>query len=154
MRKFWLTIFQKTDENINRIVYWVAFFGLVAAVMSWVATYITPLYQYGWGAVVFAGVGAACAIMFVVSGTLVAWRYFHPLPKRPNAQGRKILKEKFIYAGTSLGCFVAPSFHATFGADNENLRLFIDEMHYVPAVGQVSWTAKVRQSPTEKTAGV
>jgi len=81
MRKFWL--FQKIDENINRTVYWIAFLGLVSAAMSWAATYITPLYQYGFGAVVFAGVGAACVIALVVSCILVAWRYFHPLPKQP-----------------------------------------------------------------------
>src|ERR1700730_12992135 len=131
MRKFW-QVFQKIDENINRIVYWNAFLVLASAIMTWAASYITPLYQYGSGARVFAGVGAACCIMLVFSVTLVAWRYFYPLPKQPNTQGRRILKEKSIYPGTSLGCFVPPSFHATFGTDNENLRFFIDEMHNMP----------------------
>jgi hypothetical protein len=76
---------KKIDENIVRIVRWAAFFGLVSAAMSWVANYITPLHQYGWGAAVFAGVGAACVITLVASGTLVAWRYFNPLPERPVA---------------------------------------------------------------------
>jgi hypothetical protein len=76
---------KKIDENIARIVRWAAFFGLVSAAMSWVANYITPLHQYGWGAAVFAGVGAACVITLVASGTLVAWRYFNPLPERPVA---------------------------------------------------------------------
>jgi hypothetical protein len=70
------------DNNIARIVRWAAFFGLVAAFISWAASYITPIYQYGWGAVVFAGVGAACVIALVGSGILVAWRYFNPLPEQ------------------------------------------------------------------------
>jgi hypothetical protein len=130
------------DEIVRRAVYWTTF---LSAVMSLVASYITPLYQYGWGAVVFAGVGTALVIIIVCSGGLVAWRYFHPLPKQQISHDRKILKDKFIYPGTSLGCFVPPSFHATFGADNENLRLFIDETHNTPgALGPILWTAKRR----------
>jgi hypothetical protein len=72
--------FPKIDENVRRIVSWVTFFGLVAGAMSWVADHITPISQYGWGAVVFAGIGVTCAVMLVASGTLVAWRYFNPLP--------------------------------------------------------------------------
>jgi hypothetical protein len=77
-------IFQKIDEIVRRFVYWIAFFGLVWAFMSWVATHITWVSKYGWGAVVFAGVGAACVVMLVVSGALVALRYFNPLPGQSN----------------------------------------------------------------------
>jgi hypothetical protein len=71
------------DDNVARIVRWATFFGLVAAFMSWVASYITPIYQYGWGAAVFAGVGFACIVTLVISCALVAWRYFNPLPEQP-----------------------------------------------------------------------
>jgi hypothetical protein len=70
------------DEIVRRVVYWSAFFGLVSAAMSWVAAHITPISQYGWAAIVFTGIGAACAISLVVSGALVAWRYFNPLPEQ------------------------------------------------------------------------
>lgn len=58
--------------------------------MSWVASYVVPIAQYGWGAVVFAGIGIACIITLVVSGAAVAWRYFAPLPKQSVAsEGRE-----------------------------------------------------------------
>jgi hypothetical protein len=47
-------IFQKIDEIVRRFVYWIAFFGLVWAFMSWVAAHITWISKYGWGVVVFA----------------------------------------------------------------------------------------------------
>ena len=55
-------IFQKIDEIVRRFVYWIAYFGLVWAFMSWVAAHITWISKYGWGVVVFAGVGAACVV--------------------------------------------------------------------------------------------
>jgi hypothetical protein len=67
------------DEVVRRIVYWCAFIALVSAAMSWVASYITPISQYGWRAVVFAGIGMACIITLAASGALAAWRYFNPL---------------------------------------------------------------------------
>jgi|GEM_PF-5431946 len=82
MHQIWPWL-KKIDEVVRRFVYWIAFSGLVAAAMSWMASYITPIYQYGWGAVVFAGVGAACVITLVASCALVAWRYFNPLPDQP-----------------------------------------------------------------------
>jgi hypothetical protein len=71
------------DDNVARIVRWAAFIGLVAALMSLVASYITPIYQYGWGAVVYSGVGAACIVTLAISGILVAWRYFNPILDQP-----------------------------------------------------------------------
>ena len=51
--------------------------------MIGIATGFTSIAQYGWGAIVFAGVGAACVIMFAASALMVSWRYFNPLPKQP-----------------------------------------------------------------------
>jgi hypothetical protein len=70
------------DEIVRRVVYFYTFFVLVSAAMSWVASYITPISQYGWGAVVFAGIGLACLITLAASGAFAAWRYFTPLPKQ------------------------------------------------------------------------
>jgi hypothetical protein len=47
--------------------------------MGWAASAFTPIAQFGWGAVVLAGVGAACVMMFAASAVLAAWRYFNPL---------------------------------------------------------------------------
>ena len=74
------------DENVARIVRWVAFFGLAAVFMSWVASHIAPIFNYGWGAAVFAGLGAACLATLVFSGALVAWRYFNPKQAAASAQ--------------------------------------------------------------------
>jgi hypothetical protein len=76
------------DEIVRRIVYWTAFFVLVSATMSWVASYITPISQYGWGAVVFAGIGMACVITLSASGAFAAWRYFNPLPEQSSISER------------------------------------------------------------------
>jgi|ERR1700691_4867681 hypothetical protein len=75
-------VWQKIDQNINRAGSWATFLGLVSMSMSWVAAHITLFYKYGWGAAVFAGVGLTCIVMLVISGCLVAWRYFNPLPKQ------------------------------------------------------------------------
>jgi hypothetical protein len=77
-------IFQKLDENVRRFVTWVTFFGIVSTAMSVAAYYIIPISKYGCGAVVFAGVGAACIISLVASCALVSWRYFKPIPVQPN----------------------------------------------------------------------
>ena len=77
------------DEIARRIVYLAGFFVLVSGAMSWVASYIALIAQYGWGAVVFAGIGIACAIILVASGALVAWRYFNPLRPAAPSEGQK-----------------------------------------------------------------
>jgi hypothetical protein len=88
MRKIfaWIsTIIGFGDEIVGRVVYWFAFIGLVSAPMSLVAAHITAISQYGWGVVVFAGIGISCAISLVASCALMAWRYFTPLPEQSAA---------------------------------------------------------------------
>jgi hypothetical protein len=60
--------------------------------MSGIATGFTSIAQYGWGAIIFAGVAAACAIMFAASALMVSWRYFNPLPKQPTtpSEGQEV----------------------------------------------------------------
>ena len=74
----------KPVDNIG--IWWAVFGpgGVLSVIMGWAASFFTPIAQYGWGAVVFAGVGAACVIMFAVSALLIAYRYFRPLT--PQAQ--------------------------------------------------------------------
>jgi hypothetical protein len=77
-----MSLRSKIEPFANRVGNWGTFFTTVSAVMSWIASYVTPLAAYGWGAYVFAGFGAACVISLVLSATLVAWRKFDPLPIR------------------------------------------------------------------------
>lgn len=86
-------IFQKIDENVRRFVTWITFFSIVSAAMSWAAAYIIPISKYGWGAIVFAGVGAACGITLVGSVALAAWRYFNPIPDRVESEKRALLAQ-------------------------------------------------------------
>jgi hypothetical protein len=141
MRKFW----QKIDENINRIVYWVAFLGLVSIPMSWVAAYITPLYQYGWGAVVFAGVGAACAIMLVISSALVAWRYFNPVATQLAPTEDKTPTD---FIKNILICTSSPDAPASFGGtattNLERVNLFLDYSAYFTGLGFAGWSQRRR----------
>lgn len=88
-------LFTKIDEIVLRFVTWVTFFGIVATFMSWVASHITQISLYGWGVVVFAGVGTACIVTLVISAALVAWRYFNPLPERAPIAWRKA--ETIVY---------------------------------------------------------
>jgi hypothetical protein len=86
-------IFQKIDENVLRFVTWVTFFGIVSAAMSGAAAYIIPITKYGWGAVVFAGVGAACGVTLVGSVALASWRYFKPIPDRVESDRRALIAQ-------------------------------------------------------------
>lgn len=72
--------FPAVDRNVDRIGYWAGFFALLWAAMSGIASSISGLSQYGWGAVVFAGLAVACAFVLVFSAFLACWRYFNPLP--------------------------------------------------------------------------
>src|SRR3984893_11532905 len=71
--------FSKIDRAVERFVYWVGFFLLLWSAMSWIAAYIPNIAQFGWAAVVFAGLGIACIVSLVISAGLIAWRYFSPI---------------------------------------------------------------------------
>jgi hypothetical protein len=86
----WIKRFPAVSQAVEVSVAWVTFFGLVAGAMTWVATSITGLYQYGWGAVVFAGTGVACVIILVISAAIAASRYFNPLPAASGAKSNNI----------------------------------------------------------------
>jgi hypothetical protein len=82
--------FKKIDISLDRLGYWWTVFGpigVLSVLMSGIATGFTSIAQYGWGAIVFAGVGAACVVMFSASALMVSWRYFEPLPNQPATPG-------------------------------------------------------------------
>jgi len=62
----WRNRFPTLDQTINRAGYWWAVFGpggVLSVIMSAAAKYFTPIAELGWGAVIFAGVGAACVMI-------------------------------------------------------------------------------------------
>lgn len=63
--------------------------GCCPLLMSWAATGFPTIAQYGWGAIIFAGVGAACGFMIAASALMVSWRYFKPLTKQPATSSEK-----------------------------------------------------------------
>jgi hypothetical protein len=86
----WREGFEKSGISVDRPGYWWTVFGpigVLSVLMSGMAAGFTSIAQYGWGAIVFAGVGAACVMMFAASALMVSWRYFNPLPKQPTTSG-------------------------------------------------------------------
>jgi hypothetical protein len=86
----WREGFEKNDISVDRLGYWWAVLGptmVLAVVMSAIAAGFTSIAEYGWGAIIFAGVGAACLIVFAASALMVSWRYFNPLPKQQTTSG-------------------------------------------------------------------
>jgi hypothetical protein len=84
----WREEFNKTDISADQLGYWWTIFGpmaMLSVLMSGIAAGFTSIAQYGWGAIIFAGVGAACVIVFAASAFMVSWRYLNPLPKQPAA---------------------------------------------------------------------
>jgi hypothetical protein len=129
------------DEIVRRIVYWTAFFVLVSAAMSWLASYITPVARYGWGAIVFVGIGAACVITIVSSGALVAWRFFKPLSLPQSAASLDFVTNIFIVTNAS----DAPAL--LLGTANKNLervKIFLDYSAYVTGFGLAGWSQRRR----------
>jgi hypothetical protein len=129
------------DEIVRRIVYWAAFIALVSAPMSWVASYIAPIAKYGWGAVVFAGVGAACAITLVICGVLVAWRFFHPLSPPQSAIIAAFVKNILIDANSP---DAAGLFSGTASETFDKITLFLDYSAYFIGLGAAGWSERRR----------
>jgi hypothetical protein len=71
--------FPAIDRFVDRFGYWGAFFVAVWFAMSWIATSVSGLSQFGWGAVVLAGLAVACLAALSVSASLALYRYFNPL---------------------------------------------------------------------------
>jgi hypothetical protein len=91
----WLKRFWTAGDAAVRIHAVYTLLGVIATIftalvvaMSVIANWVTDLHSnYGLGAVIFAGIGAACIIVLVISAALVAWRLFNPLPKTKNDVG-------------------------------------------------------------------
>lgn len=54
--------------------------GGITVLLSWAASAVEPIAKYGWGAVVFAGLGTAVLTMLSVTASLALFRIFRPVP--------------------------------------------------------------------------
>jgi len=82
----WREEFNKTDISADQLGYWWTIFGpmaMLSVLMAGIAAGFPSISQYGWGAIIFAGVGAACVIMFAASAFMVSWRYLNPPSIQP-----------------------------------------------------------------------
>ncbi|MDN4986615.1 hypothetical protein KUL72_02360 [Bradyrhizobium arachidis] len=55
--------------------------GALWAALTWLFNNVPTIANYGWAAVVLAGIGATCLIALVCSAVLVALRYFNPISR-------------------------------------------------------------------------
>src|SRR5438067_12224612 len=72
----------RVNKAIGNVANWSAVFGLLGggALLTWAASSVAAIAQYGWGAVLFAGMGVTGLIVLVICAGLVSWRFFHPVP--------------------------------------------------------------------------
>ena len=70
----WAKSFSAVNRIVGLVVAWIhfygiaaAFFGILVILMSWITSFIPALYHYGWGVIIFAGIGAACVVTLVAS---------------------------------------------------------------------------------------
>lgn len=94
MRAWTKQHFPTVDRLVDRFGYWGAFFVAIWVAMSGIANSISGLAQFGWGAVVFAGLAVACLAALSVTASLAMYRYFNPLPPPPPPPAK-------VIAGTS-----------------------------------------------------
>jgi hypothetical protein len=73
--KRWPTI----DRLVDQYGYWVPFLATVWGGMTWLFDHLAVVSQYGWAAVILAGIAATCVVALVISIFLIAIRYFNPL---------------------------------------------------------------------------
>lgn len=115
-----------------------------SAVLAWASrTWDWYWNAFSWAGVAFAflvsWIGIALAVFLSGLG-MYLWRNgrFRNLNAPRNTLGPNILKEKFVYGGSapSVGrSLVLPSFKATFGLPSENVRIFVDEIYFLPLPG-------------------
>lgn len=80
MRSWLKQHFPFVDKWVDRSGYWQPPLLLLWGGMSWAASSISTLAQFGWGAVVLAGLAVACLAALLISASLALYRYFRPLP--------------------------------------------------------------------------
>ncbi len=79
MRSWLKKHFPRIDRLVDQYGYWspplISLWGL----LTWAASSMPSISQYGWGAFVFVGLGVTCATALAVSVSLALYRYFRPI---------------------------------------------------------------------------
>jgi hypothetical protein len=89
------------------------------------------------------GLGTFMATVFVVIARALpsAAHSSKPEPSRP--QQKHLVKGAFVYGGSSVSATV-PRFEARMIANAKDVRIFVDEIHLIPAMPPIFWTARRR----------
>jgi hypothetical protein len=142
----WFKYFAPADEFVARFVRWVGLLGILATAMVFVARHVGPIAQFGWGAVVFAGLAAACTLMLTAAGCLAAWRYFRPLGNEalsvsatvPNCIDTVRTFMQFVPSeGGRPAKWIA---HIYFARSGGPAHLRLDFSYFPGGMGHVEWT--------------
>ncbi|HEX5777610.1 MAG TPA: hypothetical protein VFY21_02110, partial [Xanthobacteraceae bacterium] len=67
----------------TKVESWLALVAMFASwgFFAWLGNQWSDLAAHGWAAVAFFALGVTCIVAAVVSFSLIAWRYFHPLQR-------------------------------------------------------------------------
>jgi hypothetical protein len=89
------------------------------------------------------GLGIFMCTMFVVLAR--ALQSIHSSGKSASSQvsPKHLIKEAYVYGGSSVSGTV-PSFQAKMTTNAKDVRIFVDEVHFTPAMAPVFWTARRR----------
>lgn len=70
------------EGRVERVLIWVGAWTTMSGLFAWLVKASKPFTDQGWnwGESIIFGIGLACIVGLVISGGLVAWRRFKPLP--------------------------------------------------------------------------
>jgi hypothetical protein len=89
------------------------------------------------------GLGTFMGTVFVVIARTLPSAAHSNKSESAQTPPRHIVKEAFVYGGSSVSGTV-PRFEARMAANTKDLRIFIDEIHLIPAMPPIFWTARRR----------
>jgi hypothetical protein len=94
-----------------------------------------------------SGTGTLTSV--VLGATIVGYSILQGLRQQPITEPvapktvQPLLKQKSVYAGSS-SHGTLPTFSAKFAASGGPLTIYVDEIHHVPAMASILWTARRR----------
>lgn len=119
-----------------------------AAVTGWLASQ----WAYFWNTIGWFGVWSVALISwFLIAVGLNCYRLLAPRSQSATksvALDEVVLKEKFVYAGSVVSA-LPPRFRATSAINARNIRIFVDESHFIPSIGSGGWSPRKRILITE-----
>jgi hypothetical protein len=83
-------VFSRTNQGVAHIVNYLSLLGALSVGFSWLAKKLTHYGPLGWPEAIFIGVGAACAVVLVLSAAAVGWRFFRPVTPSPSPGAERV----------------------------------------------------------------